>query len=55
MNSLTTKGKPSEQTTQAMPPKSTSPLVSVVPTTCKHCCNKHYTRHKHNFNFFMVK
>ncbi|CAI9287685.1 unnamed protein product [Lactuca saligna] len=33
MNSLTTKGKPSEQTTQAMPPKSTSPLVSVVPTT----------------------
>nr|KAJ0221697.1 hypothetical protein LSAT_V11C200057870 [Lactuca sativa] len=33
MNSLTTKGKPSEQTTQAMPPKSTSPLVSFVPTT----------------------
>ncbi|CAI9269736.1 unnamed protein product [Lactuca saligna] len=33
MNSLTTKGKPSKQTTQAMPPKSTSPLVSVVPTT----------------------
>nr|KAJ0210654.1 hypothetical protein LSAT_V11C400177500 [Lactuca sativa] len=54
MNSLTTKGKPSEQTTQAMPPKSMSPLVSVVPTTCKHCCNKHYTRHKHNFNFFYV-
>ncbi|KAL7613293.1 hypothetical protein Lser_V15G09104 [Lactuca serriola] len=31
MNSLTTKGKPSEQTTQAVPPKSTSPLVSAVP------------------------